>query len=106
MTDKEPKNTPSNEPSAFSPESVGEDSSAQAHAYPSIFDKPDHSDEKQTKKRRLSRGGRNVLLTLLLCAALAGSVFGIYRFLPKQPGDDVSSSDAVKALFDYTKYIT
>lgn len=106
MTDQEPKNTPSNEPSAFSPESAGEDSSAQEHAYPSIFDKPDHSDEKKAKKRRLSRGGRNVLLTLLLCAALAGSVFGIYRFLPKQPGEDVSSSDAVKALFDYTKYIT
>ena len=74
-------------------------------AYPSIFDKPDHSNQKIAQERRLSRGARNVILTLVLCIALAGSVFGIYRFLPKQEEEDTSSS-TILSLFDYSQYIT
>lgn len=114
MSDKEPLNTPSPDSSSETPETQPHDPVDSAHsdvagedrAYPSIFDKPDHSREKQAKNRRISRGGRNVLLTLLLCVALAGSVFAIYRFLPKEEEENTSSSGSVLSLFDYTQYIT
>lgn len=110
MSDNEPLNpsspeTPENQP--LDPVAVEpSDTAGEERAYPSIFDKPDHSREKQAKNRRISRGGRNVLLTLLLCVALAGSVFAIYRFLPKEEGDNTSSSGSVLSLFDYTQYVT
>ena len=81
-------------------EADGED-----RAYPSIFDKPDHSRYKEAKKRKVSRGARNIILSLVLCLALAGGIFAIYRYLP-QAEEPVASTGAVLSLFDYTKYIT
>ena len=130
MTDKEPLSRPAEEPSngpepsagqAGTPDVPPQDAAPpvptpegeagganpeQEHTYPSIFDKPDHTNRKQAKERKLSRGARNVILTLVLCVALAGSVFGIYRFLPKQEEENTSSSGMTLSLFDYSQYVT